>query len=118
MKAVAERLGDAACLFLDDWADDPADIAVWARERPLDLNRWPTPEFSAALATLRAGGPVEMPRLSQSVGLDRHRTTPPAAYVVVEEPFGYLRDETADSIGLAVLVDVPPQVALARRLQR
>ena len=120
VKAVAERLGDAACLFFDDWADDPPDFDMWGRQRPLELdyNRWKTPEFAQALATLRGGKAVELPQLSPSVGIDRNRITEPAAHIVVEEPFGRLRDEMAQLVDFVVFIDAPLHIALARRLQR
>jgi uridine kinase len=117
VKAVAERLG-AAALFFDDWADDPPDIDEWGRLPDADFARWETPDFSAALAQLRAGAAVSIPMLSPSVGLDRSRKVEPAPHVVIEEPFGRLRPEAARSIDHVVCLDLPLEVALARRISR
>ncbi|MEE9253661.1 MAG: AAA family ATPase [Pseudomonadales bacterium] len=119
VKAVAERLGDATMLFFDDFpTDPPADGELWATKRDADFSLWATPEFSAALASLKSGNPVTLPDISASVGLDRSRETLPAKFVVVEEPFGRLRPETARSIDFAVFISTPLNVALARRLIR
>ena len=119
VKAVAERLGDAAMLFFDDFpTDPPPDSEQWATRRDADYSLWETLEFSKALASLKSGNPVTLPDISASVGLDRSRETQPAKFIVVEEPFGRLRPETARSIDFAVFISTPLNVALARRLIR
>ena len=117
VKAVAARL-DAAMLFFDDFADDPPGIGEWAHLPGADYARWETPEFSDALAALKAGAAVTAPTLSPSVGLDRSPKVEPAPFIVIEEPFGRLRTEIARSIDHAVCIDVPLEIALARRLSR
>lgn len=119
VKRVAERLGDAAALFFDDFVEDgPSDLAQWGGQPGADFARWQTPGLSAALESLKGGSTVTLPTLSASVGLDRSRTTGPARFVVVEEPFGRLRPETARMIDFAVCIDAPLHVCLARRLLR
>jgi hypothetical protein len=116
---VAERLGDAAMLFFDDFAlDGPSDLPQWGGQPGADFARWRTPAFSAALESLKGGSTVTLPTLSASVGLERSRTTGPARFVVVEEPFGRLRPETARAIDFVVCIDAPLHVCLARRLLR
>ena len=119
VKAVAGRLGDATMLFFDDFATDPPpDGEQWATKRDADYALWETPEFSEALASLKKGNPVTLPDISASVGLDRSRETQPAKFIVIEEPFGRLRPETARSIDFSVFISAPLHVALARRLMR
>jgi uridine kinase len=119
VKAVAEHLGDATMLFFDDFpTDPPPDGEVWATKRDADYSLWETPEFSEALTALKNGNPVTLPDISASVGLDRSRETQPAKFIVIEEPFGRLRPETARSIDFAVFISTPLNVALARRLMR
>ena len=116
-KAVAKRL-DAASLFFDDWTDDPLGVSEWIGEPDADYNRWPTPELAAALAALKRGKAVTVPSLSPSVGTDRNPIVESAPFVVVEEPFGRMRDDTAPLIDLVVCLDLPLHIALARRLKR
>lgn len=118
VKAVAARLDGAAMLFFDDFADDPEDIEKWAALPGADYGRWQTPTFSDALDALRRGEAVTVPELSPSVGVDRSRHVESAPWIVIEEPFGRLRAETARSIDLAVCIDIPLEIALARRLSR
>lgn len=117
VKALAARL-DAATLYFDDFADDPAGMESWAHLPGADYARWETPAFSKALAELKAGATVHVPTLSPSVGLDRSPRVAPAAVIVIEEPFGRLRPETARSIDHVACIDLPLEVALARRLSR
>ena len=116
-KAVAERL-DAASLFFDDWTDDPPGVSEWIGEPDADYNRWTTPELAAALASLKGGKAVTVPNLSPSVGTDRNPIVESAPFVVVEEPFGRMREETGPLIDLVVCLDLPLHIALARRLKR
>jgi hypothetical protein len=116
-KAVAARL-DAATLFFDDWTDDPAGASDWLGEPDADYNRWTMPEFAAALGSLKQRKRVTIPTLSPSVGTDRSPLVEPAPFVVVEQPFGRMHDETAPLIDLAVCLDLPLHIALARRLAR
>lgn len=107
----AALLGDAALLHFDDYASVshyPPDILEWWR-RGGDLAEWRTPEFAADLARLRDHGMVQPPE-GESVG--------PAGVVLVEEPFGKSRAETARYIDLSVHLRVPAEVLLARRLLR
>jgi uridine kinase len=43
---------------------------------------------------------------------------PPTRYIVVEEPFGRERQEMAPLIDFVAVIDVPLEIALARRLRR
>jgi hypothetical protein len=106
-------------LFFDDFVDDgPSDLPLWGGQPGADYGRWQTPAFSSALEALKGGSTVSLPELSASVGLERSRTMDPARFIVVEEPFGRLRPETARAIDFAVCIDAPLHVCLARRLLR
>ena len=75
VKAVAERLGDAAMLFFDDFpADPPPDGEVWATRRDADYSLWETPEFSEALAALKSGN--HRPQLASSMTEGPRRAEP------------------------------------------
>jgi uridine kinase len=110
---VAARFApDSAMLFFDHYAgvsNYPEDLAAWLRDGA-DPDRWETPRFAEDLGRLRAGEAVELPE-------GRGRVEP-APYIVVEEPFGRLRAETARYIDFVACIDVPQDIALARRIRR
>ncbi|MEM7016747.1 MAG: hypothetical protein AAF512_05325 [Pseudomonadota bacterium] len=118
VKSVAAMLDDAAMLFFDDWADDPPGIETWIAEPDADYGRWQTPELAEALSTLRHGKSITVPELSPSVGTDRSNIVTPAPFIVIEEPYGRLRRDTANLLDLVVCIDIPLHIALARRLLR
>jgi uridine kinase len=108
----ADLLGGAARLFFDDYdsvSAYPPDLKAWL-EAGADVDEWKTPRFSGDLRTLRSGQAIWLPK-------DR-RIVEPTPVIIIEEPFGKLRQEMEGLIDLAVHVDVPPDVLLARRLLR
>lgn len=112
VRAVAKLLGDATTVFFDDYGATstyPADFKAWVHAGA-DPNAWQTPEFANALAVLRSGAMVV-----HLDGMTRLDSTP---FVVVEEPFGRARPEVAPLIDMAVLVDLPLEIALARKLRQ
>jgi len=112
VRNVARSLGDAAMLFFDHYAGVsryPTDLAKWLQDGA-DPDEWETPQFSADLGRLRAGETVDLPD-----GRDRIASAP---YIVVEEPFGRLRAETAPFIDFVACIEMPQDVALARRVLR
>lgn len=99
IKRAVDVLGDAVALYFDDYASVsayPPDLKAWI-ERGADVDEWHTPQLAEALRRLRAGT---------------------VAVILVEEPFGKLRREMAGLIDLAIHIDVPADVLLARRLLR
>lgn len=112
IERTAGRLGNAVALYFDDYApvsEYPPDFARWMEEGA-DVDLWKTPRFSSDLARLRAGKAIEHPQDG--------RIVQPARWILVEEPFARLRREMHGLIDFAVLVDVPGDVLLARRLLR
>ena len=61
-------------------------------------------------ARLVAGRPIRLP--------DDRGVVEPAEFIVLEEPFGRSRGESAPIIGLAAHLEVPADIALARRVIR
>ena len=118
VKAVADRLGEAATLFADDFPGMRLDHNDFKGSPPFDFSRIRTPEFTQALRELGSGGSVLLPTLSESVGLDRSRRVDSARFLVVEECFGRLRTEIAGLLDFVVCIDTPLQVALARQMSR
>jgi uridine kinase len=108
----ASLLGNAVTLFFDDYAavsTYPSDFAAWIRDGA-NPEEWKTPRFAADLFALRQGQPAPLP--------DRATKRELAQYVVVEEPFGRERPEMREAIDLVAIIDLPLEVALARRIRR
>lgn len=100
IKRAIELLGNAASLYFDDYREVstyPPDLRDWA-ERGADVDEWKTPQLAHDLRALREAGTV--------------------AVIIVEEPFGKMRREMAELIDVAMHLDVPADVLLARRLLR
>ena len=110
MRKVTERLGDAVSVQFNAYEHlsiFPADTAEWLRSGA-DPDEFRTPQLTEAVRDLREGTSVIHPRLQTVVE--------PAAYIVLEEPFGRSRSELTHLIDFVACIDTPPEIALARRL--
>jgi len=107
-------LGDAVALCADWYAAgglraEDVDIVQWLHDGA-DASIWHNPDWVAAVATLRAGQPVTLPAGQGSVT--------PAQFIVLEEPWARARPGMHDLIDIAVVIDLPFEIALARKLLR
>ena len=112
VRALARLLGDAATLLFDDYESTstyPADWTAWWRAGG-DPDAIETPRLAADLRALRGGSAVTHPDTGQPIA--------PAAYVVLDEPFGRARAEMRALIDFVACLHVPLEVALARRVLR
>lgn len=112
VRAVTRRLGDAVSVSFDDYEQTsvyPPDWTAWLAAGG-DPNRVATPGLAADLRALRSGQPVLHPCSRLPVG--------PAAYVVLDEPFGRARTEMRQLVDFVACLDVPLEIALARRVLR
>lgn len=111
IRNLVERLGDAVALYLDDYDASSIypDIEQWLADGA-DPNQFQTPQLSADLRTLRGGTAITRPHNGQ--------VAQPARVLVLEEPFGHERAEVGDLIDFVVCVDLPLEIALARKLLR
>ena len=110
VQKLVERLDSAAALHFDNYASVstyPADLNQWIAAGG-DPDRWETPQFCIDLQTLRQGSAVILP--------DEQGRVEPAPFIVVEEPFGRERRSMADLVDFVVFIDVPLELALARKL--
>jgi hypothetical protein len=108
----AANLLKGTTLFFDDYASKshyPPDIKKWV-EDGADVNEWKTPQFAQDLAALRRGESIVSP-------LDGARILP-SEFIVIEEPMGRERAEMASLIDFVAVIDIPLEIALARRLLR
>lgn len=109
--SLVARLGNAAALYFDDYETTSVypDITRWLTDGG-DPNQFQTPQLTADLRTLRAGTAITLPHNGQVVQ--------PARVIVLEEPFGRQRAEIAGLIDAVVCIDLPLEIALARKLHR
>lgn len=110
VKLLKDKLVEAISFHFDDYVLSnkyPDDLFTWLREGAdpkLVLN----PDFLRDLFELAHGSTIELPHNNQLLE--------PAKYIIVEEPFGRGREGMADLIDFVVCIDIPLEVALARRL--
>lgn len=109
-KRVGEILGDAIALHFDDYksvATYPTNLARWVAEGK-DLDAWKIPQLHDDLSTLRGGESIALP--------DGKGNIEPAKFIVLEEPSGRERTGMRALIDYVVLVDLPLEIALSRKL--
>ena len=111
LQELALHFEDAVTLQIDDYEATSIypDTAQWLAEGA-DPNAFHTPQFIADICSLRAGFPIFPP--TGSVGIQ------PSRFLIIEEPFGRGRDKIRDCIDFVVHIDIPFEIALARKLLR
>jgi uridine kinase len=107
-------LGDAVALHFDRYEGQPdnsgpRDLQAWLRAEA-HPDAWQRPRFVADLAQLRRGEAIADPRDGTPKA--------PAAWIVVDEPFGRVWSPIRGLIDLVVCIDLPLEIALARRVLR
>ena len=109
---VAALLDGATRVHFDDYepvSAYPQDLAAWLAAGA-DPDQWRTPRLADDLRALRAGSAVLHP--------DGTTMLQPTRYIVMEDPFGRERQEMAQLIDFVAVIDVPLEIALARRIRR
>lgn len=109
VRAVADLLGTASCFHFDDYGEamqQPEDGLAWIAAGA-DLTAFVLPEVGRDIGRLRQGETVVSPT---------GRRVEHAQFLVVEEPFGRGRTDMRGLVDLSVCIDLPMEVALARRL--
>jgi uridine kinase len=112
VQSVAALLDQATQVYFDDYDASsiyPADMAAWLAN-DADPNDWKTPQLRSDVQALRMGSEVLHPNGTTVLR--------PTRYIVVEEPFGRERQEMAPLIDFVAVIDVPLEIALARRIRR
>jgi uridine kinase len=108
----AALLEDAVRLHFDDYlilGNDPLDIRAWL-EAGADPDELKTPRLASDLSKLSSGETVRLPGEGGVIE--------PAEFILLEEPFGKSRREVSPYIDLAAHLELPPDIALARRIVR
>lgn len=110
--ALAEQLPDAAKLTFDHYEDvtrkAPPELMQWL-ESGADINRFEFANLARDLECLKQGVAVVSPVSGEKVE--------PCSHVVFEMPFGRAHAATAPFIDLVIWIDVPLDIALARKLR-
>ena len=114
--SVAQVLGDAVPLHFDDYksvaqysADlaHPTGLANWVKTGK-DLDAWKIPQLLDDLKALRQGQTITLPATQEIIE--------PAKFIVLEEPSGRTRAGLQDLIDIVVLIDLPLELGLARKV--
>ncbi len=112
VNAIAEKLGDAATLYFDDYeqvTQSPVENLVGWMDDGADFNDFKISGLSEDLAQLKNGQPVN----NSSLGVE----IVPQKYLIFEMPLGKEHHETARYIDMLVWVDTPLDIALARKVK-
>ena len=105
-------MNGASTLHFDDYElatqKSPEELARWLAAGA-DFNELRVPGLLSALQALKRGEPVSDPAGGQAIL--------PGDYLVLEMPLGRAYAETAGLIDVVIWLDVPLDVALARKLR-
>lgn len=94
---LTQHLGHSTALYFDDYTfNGPQDIRVWV-ENGADYNEWDLSPLIQELEVL------------QGESWD---------YIVIDYPFAYAHEQVGRLVDLAVFIDTPLDVAMARRFIR
>lgn len=114
VKALVQELGNAIAMYFDDYdprivssSKYPADITQWVNDGA-NPDEWETPQLAEDLQILKLGNSVTNPKTKEVLQ--------PATFIVLEEPFGREREAMRGLIDYVVAIDIPLEIALARRL--
>jgi uridine kinase len=108
-KHLKEKLVDAISFHFDDYVSTneyPDDFFTWL-EKDANPKLVLNPSFNRDLYELVHGRSIILPN-NQMVESEK--------YIIVEEPFGRGREGMAELIDFVVCIDIPLEVALARRI--
>ncbi|WMT39725.1 hypothetical protein RE628_20360 [Paenibacillus sp. D2_2] len=112
VRQLKNRLSEAIAFYFDDYASTnkyPVDLIAWLNEGA-DPKLVMNPDFNRDLNELAQGRSVVLPINDQLLE--------PKKIIIVEEPFGRGREGMGELIDYSVCIDIPLEVALARRVLR
>ncbi|MGG1515727.1 hypothetical protein ABE504_09965 [Paenibacillus oryzisoli] len=100
VRALQKKLACSQALYFDNYEfDSPEDICAWV-ERGANMKEWGLTPLVEDLQNVLSG---------KGRAVD---------YVFLDYPFAYLHDDMSGCIDLAVFIDTPLDVAMARRILR
>ena len=110
IKELSSLTGDVNVLRIDDYDSSSYPPAVKWIENGANPNEFQTPQFFSDILALKNGKSILHPDTNQKVE--------PARFLFIEEPFGRSREGISELIDFSIYVDIPLEIALARRLLR
>lgn len=111
IKELVKRLDDAISLSLDEYeASSIYPPAIQWLKEGADPNQFQTPQLVADVRALKAGKAIIHPETKLEMK--------PGRYLILEEPFGRGREALRGLIDFLVYVDIPLEIAHARKLLR
>jgi uridine kinase len=111
LRNTAAKLSNAVEIYFDDYESVSTypEMSRWLAEGG-DPNQFRTPRLSQDLRALRNSTAITLPHNGALVR--------PAPVILLEEPFGRERAEMEGLIDMVVCIDLPLEIALARKLMR
>lgn len=110
--ALVRQLGDAAMVRFDHYEDitrkTRGELVQWMQDGA-DIDRFAFPDLVRDLDKLKRGEAVEDPVT--------HEIVEPQKYIVFEMPFGKAHAATAPFVDRLLWIDIPLDIALARKLR-
>lgn len=111
-KALAKSLDNATTLYFDDYeriTDSPAKDLVQWMQNGADIDEFVVPQLAADLARLKRGETIVHPATRAMLV--------PRKHIIFEMPLGKEHSETAPYIDLLLWIDLPPDIAVTRKLK-
>ncbi|MEQ8675059.1 MAG: hypothetical protein RLP44_12220 [Aggregatilineales bacterium] len=112
VKLLLSKVQPASALFFDDYETEetyPQDLAEWLAQ-DADPNALKAPQMTEDLINLRKNVAVTHVTTGEKLA--------PAPIILLEEPLGNLRDVMRGLIDFVVYIDLPLEIAFARRISR
>jgi len=110
IEKLSSLTGNAKILRIDDYDTSSFPPSIKWMEDGADPNEFQTPQFFSDILTLKNGICILQPETNKEIE--------PAGFLFIEEPFGRSREAINELIDFSVYIDVPLEIALARRLLR
>ena len=112
VRALVNQLHDASTLYFDHYEDitrkPPHELVQWI-QNGADFDMFTIPGLACDLEKLKLGEAVADPITNETIEQRK--------YIVFEMPFGKAHAATAPFIDLLLWIDIPLDVALARKLR-
>ena len=113
MTALEARLGDVACIEFDRYerlTDQPLGEIIEWMNAGADIDKLSIPGLGSDLAALKRGEQVAVPSTQEVIE--------PASTILFETQFGRRHNDSGQYIDLSLWIDVPLDIALARKVKQ
>jgi uridine kinase len=110
IEKLSSLTGNANILRIDNYDSSSVLPSIKWIEDGADPNDFRTPQFFSDILSLKNGNCILHPETNKEIK--------PAGFLFIEEPFGRGREAINELIDFSVYIDVPLEIALARRLLR